>query len=60
MTWRDNMTNKGEPRIIDNNHKEDYTKITFKPDLSKFKMDKFEGDIIPLMKKRVNLKLFFY
>jgi DNA topoisomerase II len=32
---------------------EDFTKITFKPDLKRFKMQELDDDIISLMKKRV-------
>jgi len=53
MVWSDNMSKKSEPEISRNDEKEEYTKITFKPDLSKFGMERLEGDIIALMKKRV-------
>ncbi len=32
---------------------EDYTKITFKPDFGKFKMDGFDDDTIALLTRRV-------
>jgi len=53
MVWSDNMSKKSEPEISRNDEKEEYTKIIFKPDLSKFGMERLEGDIIALMKKRV-------
>jgi len=54
MVWRNNMSIKEEPEITSNEEREEYTKITFKPDLQKFGMERLEGDIISLMKKRVN------
>jgi len=53
MIWTKNMTEKSEPEITNNEYDEEYTKITFKPDFRKFGMDRLEGDIIHLMKKRV-------
>ncbi|KCZ81926.1 hypothetical protein H312_00687 [Anncaliia algerae PRA339] len=47
-----NMSIKGQPIISDWN-KEDFTKITFKPDLTKFGMSSFDSDFISLVKKRV-------
>lgn len=34
---------------------ENFTKITFKPDFKRFKMEELENDIMHLFKKRVNL-----
>lgn len=51
-----NMSDMGKAVItdIDNSDGEkDYTKITFEPDLTKFKVKSFEDDIVSLMKKRV-------
>jgi DNA topoisomerase-2 len=31
---------------------EDYTKVTFSPDLTKFKMEKLDQDIVQLMSRR--------
>jgi DNA topoisomerase-2 len=53
QTWRKNMSITEEPKITSAKKSEDYTQITFKPDLSKFKMDKLDDDIISLMMKRV-------
>lgn len=44
---------KCDPPEITKYKKEDYTKITFKPDLSKFKMQEFDEDILSLFRKRV-------
>ena len=53
MIWTKNMTEKSEAIITNTDDGEEYTKITFKPDFRKFGMDRLEGDIIHLMKKRV-------
>lgn len=44
------MTKTTAPSIKDSG--EDYTKITFSPDLAKFKMEELEDDIIALMSRR--------
>ncbi|XP_059800976.1 DNA topoisomerase 2-beta isoform X2 [Hypanus sabinus] len=51
QTWTNNMNKSSESRIkyFDG---DDYTCITFQPDLSKFKMDKLDKDIVALMTRR--------
>ena len=44
------MTKTTAPAIKDSG--DDYTKITFSPDLSKFKMEKLDKDIVDLMSRR--------
>src|SRR5690625_2082720 len=39
MTWNNNMTQRREPKLSSVRAKEDYTKITFKPDLARFGME---------------------
>ncbi|XP_055299060.1 DNA topoisomerase 2 isoform X3 [Sitodiplosis mosellana] len=51
QTWGSNMSKAAEPKIADFRG-EDYTKITFTPDLSKFKMEKLDNDIVGLMSRR--------
>ncbi|KAK2587990.1 hypothetical protein KPH14_004067 [Odynerus spinipes] len=51
QTWGDNMGKASEPRIKEF-HGEDFTKVTFSPDLSKFKMDSLDDDIVALMSRR--------
>lgn len=53
QTWTDNMTKAGKAKITKNARKEEYTKITFKPDLKRFGMDSIDEDAISLLKKRV-------
>ena len=47
-----NMLKFDEPKIEDYS-KEDYTCITFEPDLKRFGMDKLDDDIVSLFEKRV-------
>ena len=47
-----NMLKHDEPKIEDYD-KDDYTCITFEPDLERFGMDKLDDDIIALFQKRV-------
>ncbi|CAH2302238.1 DNA topoisomerase 2-alpha [Pelobates cultripes] len=51
QSWSDNMSKAGESKIkaFDG---EDYTCITFQPDLSKFKMEILDKDIVALMSRR--------
>lgn len=49
--WANNMTKTSEPKIKDF-HGDDFTKITFCPDLAKFKMEKLDDDIVALMSRR--------
>uniref|UniRef100_A0A8C5XVJ7 DNA topoisomerase 2 n=1 Tax=Microcebus murinus TaxID=30608 RepID=A0A8C5XVJ7_MICMU len=51
QTWRDNMGRTGEMELKPFNG-EDYTCITFQPDLSKFKMQSLDKDIVALMVRR--------
>lgn len=47
------MSEKGDPQIKDNKNGDDYTCITFYPDLQKFNMNNLDDDIVSLMTKRV-------
>jgi len=47
------MGTKSEPVITECKASENWTKVTFKPDLEAFKMTYLEEDIVALMKKRV-------
>lgn len=48
-----NMGTKSEPIVTKCRANENWTRITFKPDLSKFSMTCLEDDVVALMKKRV-------
>ena len=47
------MSERSDPDIRDNTKDEEYTMITFYPDLAKFGMDSLDSDIVELMTKRV-------
>uniref|UniRef100_A0A3B3UNK1 DNA topoisomerase 2 n=1 Tax=Poecilia latipinna TaxID=48699 RepID=A0A3B3UNK1_9TELE len=51
QTWQNNMTKTSDPKIkfFDG---EDFTCVTFQPDLAKFKMDKLDKDIVALLTRR--------
>lgn len=51
QTWGNNMTKTSQPKIKPHSG-EDFTKVTFSPDLDKFKMKKFDDDIAALMSRR--------
>jgi len=53
MVWKNNMSECSQPEIKDNKSGDNYTCITFEPDLKRFKMSELTDDIIALMKKRV-------
>jgi DNA topoisomerase-2 len=48
-----NMGNKSKPEITKCKQSENWTRVTFKPDLEKFNMSELEQDVVALMKKRV-------
>lgn len=51
QTWGNNMGKASEPRIKEFIG-DDFTKVTFSPDLSKFKMQSLDDDIVSLMSRR--------
>lgn len=53
QVWKNNMSVREDPEIKDNSRGENYTCVTFFPDLSKFKMTALDEDIVGLMTKRV-------
>jgi DNA topoisomerase-2 len=52
QVYSNNMANRSKPSITSFEGK-DYTKFTFKPDLTRFEMETLEDDMIEMMKKRV-------
>ena len=58
MTWKDNMSNAGTPNIVPFSG-EDFTCITFQPDLKRFGMSTLDKDTVGLMRKRVYFTLDF-
>lgn len=53
QTWRNNMSVVEKPKITAAKAKNEFTKITFKPDLEKFHMDKLDEDILGVLRRRV-------
>ncbi len=54
QTFTSNMTQKSEPAISPcGDKKEDFTRITFKPDLARFGMDILDRDTVALLTRRV-------
>ncbi|XP_048511947.1 DNA topoisomerase 2-like [Athalia rosae] len=51
-TWINNMTKESEPRIKDLADGKDFTKVTFSPDSSKFKIQALDNDMVSLMTRR--------
>lgn len=51
--FSNNMGKKSEPIITKCKEGENWTKVSFKPDLAKFNMNHLEDDVVALMKKRV-------
>ncbi|XP_056154222.1 DNA topoisomerase 2-beta isoform X1 [Lampris incognitus] len=51
QTWQNNMTKTAEPKIKSFDG-DDFTCVTFQPDLSKFNMEKLDKDIVALMTRR--------
>jgi DNA topoisomerase II len=52
QTWTDNMGKMGKAKIT-KNARDEYTRVTFKPDLKRFGMDSIDEDTVALLKKRV-------
>ncbi|KAI8571649.1 hypothetical protein RHMOL_Rhmol01G0136100 [Rhododendron molle] len=53
QVFSNNMGKKSEPIITKCKGGENWTKVSFKPDLAKFNMTHLEDDVVALMKKRV-------
>ena len=51
QSWSSNMSNAGEPKI-GSSKGEDYTSITYYPDLAKFGMETLDKDTVDLFKRR--------
>ncbi|MCD9645177.1 DNA topoisomerase 2 [Datura stramonium] len=53
QVFSNNMGKKSEPIITKCKASENWTKVSFKPDLAKFNMEQLEADVVALMRKRV-------
>lgn len=47
------MSTKDKPKITENGKGEEWTRITFTPDLARFQMDSIDDDTFALLCKRV-------
>jgi hypothetical protein len=52
MTWKNNMSSASAPEISPFSG-DDWTCVSFEPDLKRFGMDKLDKDTVALMRKRV-------
>ncbi|XP_049270629.1 DNA topoisomerase 2-alpha [Rhipicephalus sanguineus] len=52
QVWEDNMRKTSEPKIKAEAKGDDFTKITFYPDLAKFMMEKLDADTVALLSRR--------
>jgi len=52
QTWGANMSKASEPKIKDSSKDSNYTKVTFSPDLPKFKMESLDDDTVALFSRR--------
>jgi len=53
QTWTNNMSKCGKPKITKSSKSEEFTRITFKPDLQRFGMETIDEDTASLLRKRV-------
>ena len=53
QTWTENMSKCGKAKITKNSKGEEYTRITFRPDLARFNMESIDEDTVSLLKRRV-------
>ncbi|GAA5989920.1 hypothetical protein JCM11641_002811 [Rhodosporidiobolus odoratus] len=53
QVFSENMSKKGKPKITDLKKDEDWTQITFTPDLPRFNMTELDPDTLSLLYKRV-------
>ncbi|KAF8213785.1 DNA topoisomerase [Mycena galopus ATCC 62051] len=53
QTWTNNMGTCGKAKITKNTKGEEWTKITFRPDLKRFGMESIDEDTASLLRKRV-------
>ncbi|KAJ7585672.1 DNA topoisomerase II [Mycena floridula] len=53
QTWTGNMGTCGKPKITKNGKGEEWTRVTFRPDLKRFGMETIDEDTAGLLRKRV-------
>jgi len=53
QTWKNNMTDVGEPVVIASKQSKGYTKVTYTPDFTRFGLENYTADILALYKRYV-------
>lgn len=53
QVWSNNMSNVSKPKINKLKTKKEFTRVTFKPDLTKFNMDSLDEEILSVLRRRV-------
>jgi DNA topoisomerase-2 len=53
QTWTNNMRKMGKAKITANAKGDEFTRITFRPDLARFGMDEIDDDTLSLLQRRV-------
>lgn len=53
QTWTQNMSKISKAKITKNPKGEEYTRVSFRPDLTRFGMTRIDEDTVALLKKRV-------
>jgi DNA topoisomerase II len=53
QVWTDNMGKLTKAKITANSKGEEYTRVTFKPDLARFHMETIDDDTLALLQRRV-------
>ncbi|KAJ3931519.1 MAG: DNA topoisomerase II [Lentinula lateritia] len=53
QTWTENMSKCGKAKITKNGKGEEFTRVTFRPDLGRFGMDSIDEDTAGLLRRRV-------
>ena len=53
QTWTDNMGKCGKASITSNGRGDEFTRVSFTPDLKRFGMERIDEDTVSLLKKRV-------
>lgn len=53
QTWTSNMQQCGAAKITKNGKGEEYTRVTFRPDLKQFGMERIDEDTLSLLQRRV-------
>jgi DNA topoisomerase II len=53
QTWTENMSKMGKAKLTKNTKDEEFTRVTFRPDLARFGMDSIDGDALALLHRRV-------